>query len=300
MIDELLEKDNFYLLVPSKYSDLIEKYSDLIMLNIDDFIIFKTELSQLNIINSIVNDIISSLNKNDLESLIQTLLLMKSQSKVGIVRKTIDLSELFNDLKLEVTATVNKMKVTVILGDFREVLLNEDIGNVDRKMLERVLSPLFNSTTDELFRIFVLENYMFKVKGFVNNEFYEYFPDKLYSLGVFAIPKDERIIEQVKDKLIKNIHLLASVYKEDINFSRTGVYASLVRKHCLYNHVLNKYTIIYLPPLNDCDVHLNNNEKTLLESIRNIFNEKVRVLSEALKLPEKEIVNMVYKKFKIL
>lgn len=299
MIEELLDKDKFYLLVPAKYSSVVEDYSDNVLLNIDDFIIISAELNQLNIINSIVNTIISSLSRDDFESLIQTLLLMKSQSKVSIVRKSIDLSNLFNDLKLEVTATINKLKIILVMGDFREVLLNESIDKVDKKLLEKAFKPLFENPADELFRVFVLENYMFKMKGFVSSDFVNYFPEKLYNLGVFAIPSDEKIIEKVRDKIISNIHFLASVYKEDINFNRTGVYASLVRKNCLYNYTINKYTIIYLPPLDDCEVHLNNNEQSLLESIKNIFNEKVRILSEALKMPKEEIIKLTYKKFNV-
>lgn len=296
---ENISEGLIYILLPKKLVDKVNDISDYISFEEDGFYFIEIPPSNVSMLNEVANVLLSSITSEGLESLIQTLLLLKTQGEVSVVRKVFELSNIFPDFYLEVSV-MSKFKIIVRLGDFREVLLNKERSEIDEKLLRSVLEPIFQNPDEELFRIFVLNNYLFKIKGIISSKFIKYFPDKLYDLGVYAVPKDRHIIEEIREKLIENVHILGSVYKEDINFEKVGVYASLVRKNCLYSFNFDKYTIVYIPPLEECNVHLNNNEKYLLDSIITIFNQKVQKLSEMLEEDGSVIKKMIYKKFGLM
>lgn len=294
-----VSENNINILIPKSVLTSIEGLVDYITGESDNFYIIEIPPTNITIISEVSNAILNAIASEGMDAVVNMLMILKAQGEFGLVRKVIDLSNVFSDLFLEVSV-MNKFKIIIRLGKFRSVLINEDRSEVDVGDFKELLKPIFKNPEDELFKIFVLENHMFKVKGFVSSEFIKYFPDKLYGLGLYAVPKDKKLLGQIRDKLLENIHILGSVYKEDINFEKVGVYASLVRKGCLESFSLDKYTIVYVPPLSNCSVHLNNNEKYLLNSISTIFDEKVKKLSELTSEGEEVIKKMIYKKFGLM
>lgn len=294
-----VDDNSIYILLPKTLLKKLDEITDYITSEDNGFYIIEVSPTSITLLGEITNIILSSITSEGLDNLIQTLLLLKTQGEVSVVRKVFDLSEVYPEFYIEVSV-MNRYKIIARLGEFRELLLNIPREEVTEEKLREVLEPIFQAPEKALFEIFVLGNYMFKVKGIVSSKFIKHFPDKLYSLGVYAVPKDKKILQQIKDKLLQNIHILGSVYKEDINFEKVGVYASLVRKGCLESFSLDKYTIVYLPSLESCKIHLNNNERFLLNSIKMIFEEKIRKLSEMTGEPRDKIKTLIYKKFKLL
>lgn len=294
-----VDDNSIYVLLPKTLLKKLDEISDYITSEHNGFYIIEISPTSVTLLGEVTNSILSSITSEGIDSLIQTLLLLKTQGDVSVVRKVFNLDEVYPEFHIEVSV-MNKYKMIARLGEFRELLLNIPREEITEEKLREVLEPIFQAPEEKLFEIFVLGNYMFKVKGIVSSKFIKHFPDKLYSLGVYAVPKDKKILQQIRDKLLQNIHILGSVYKEDINFEKIGVYASLVRKRCLESFSLDKYTIVYLPPMEDCGIHLNNNEKFLLNSIKMIFEEKIKKLSEMIGEPEDKIKTLIYKKFKLL
>ena len=179
--------------------------------------------------------------------------------------------ELSNGIKIRMRVSRKFTKIILDIGDYQYTIYNKQRNSVDIIEVKGILDRLRRDPRREAFKIILNKDFNVLLTGLIPSDIANIFPEFTVKFNIkYAIPKEEFLDDEAREKIMNNAHLLVGVYRDEVKNKMSGILGSLVRKGFL---LTQKELKLYVPT--ERNGRLSKNEKEVYETIREMFSERL-------------------------